>query len=268
MSFEGSYMGANDRISDLAIMECKICWTPYDPSEGDDTRQIDAGVPFADLPGDWSCPTCCAPKEQFMVREDPGAASLLEANRIGAITRRLEADFREIYNAKMRDVPIVNKSLQVEAVGFARHGDTLLGVLVSPWFMNLILLPDAGQDWSGLKAGRKEVVSFPSGEYEFIHNTRETIGGYKACSLFSPMHDFKRHKDATDVARAVRIALFQDENRAETDRAADIRAAREDHVAAVNAAEDEADNDPAPTRRAVITGGLTLTEDRPDGSDG
>lgn len=29
--FEGSYLGANDKISPQAIMECKICWTPYDP---------------------------------------------------------------------------------------------------------------------------------------------------------------------------------------------------------------------------------------------
>ena len=32
--FEGSFLGASDKISPLAIMECKICWTPYDPAEG------------------------------------------------------------------------------------------------------------------------------------------------------------------------------------------------------------------------------------------
>ena len=53
MSFEGSYLGANDRISEQAIMECKICWTPYEPAEGDDTRQVEPGTPFAALPEDW-----------------------------------------------------------------------------------------------------------------------------------------------------------------------------------------------------------------------
>ena len=48
--FEGSYLGANDRISDRAIMECKICWTPYDPAEGDDFRQVLPGTPFSALP--------------------------------------------------------------------------------------------------------------------------------------------------------------------------------------------------------------------------
>ena len=44
--FEGSFLGAQDKISKEAIMECKICWTPYDPAEGDDYRQIDPGTAF------------------------------------------------------------------------------------------------------------------------------------------------------------------------------------------------------------------------------
>ncbi|NDV97724.1 [NiFe]-hydrogenase assembly chaperone HybE [Salipiger sp. PrR002] len=263
MSFEGSYLGANDRISAQAVMECKICWTPYDPAEGDDFRQVEPGTAFADLPEDWSCPNCSAPKEQFMVLEDPGAADLLEAARIKAVTDRLEADFAEVYHAKMRDVPIVNKALRVEAVGFQRHGDCLLGVLVSPWFMNLVLLPDEGAEWPELRAGDKEVIGFPSGEYEFLHNSREMTGPYKACSLFSPMGEFTRQKDATDVARAVMAALFDEANRAETDRAAEIRAQREADLAEMAAEEAAMDAGEvpdlrgAPSRRAVLTAGLS-----------
>ena len=261
--FEGSYLGAQDKISPQAIMECKVCWTPYDPAEGDDSRQIDPGTAFVDLPEDWSCPTCSAPAAQFMVLEDPGAEALMETNRINAITARLSDDFSEVYHAKMRDVPLVNKALRVEAVGFRTWNGQILGVLVSPWFMNLILLPD-GEDWT-LETGVKETVAFPSGEYEFIHNTRPQIGGYKACSLFSPMHQFTRHKDATDVARAVMQALFDGENRADTDRAADIRAAREADLAAA-----EAPDEPPvpiltdkPTRRAVLTAGLAADKSEP-----
>ena len=29
--FEGSYMGASAKISPAAIMECKICWSVYEP---------------------------------------------------------------------------------------------------------------------------------------------------------------------------------------------------------------------------------------------
>jgi [NiFe] hydrogenase assembly HybE family chaperone len=263
--FEGSYLGANDKISDLAIMECKICWTPYDPAEGDDTRQVLPGTPFLALPDDWKCPNCDAPKEQFLVSEDPGSDAMLAAARLSRKTEALVTDFTEVWHAKMRDVPMVNKVLHVQAVGFLEHEGRPLGVLISPWFMNLIQMPAEGEDWSTLKAGEKEVLSFPSGDYEFIHNTREQTGGYKACSLFSPMGEFKTQAQAVDVASAVMVALFQDEHRAETDRSADIRAAREDEIAAIEAREQEKaeaearalEPDSAPTRRQILTAGLS-----------
>ncbi|SPF79385.1 [NiFe]-hydrogenase assembly chaperone HybE [Pseudoprimorskyibacter insulae] len=259
MSFEGSYLGANDRISPMAIMECKICWTPYDPAEGDDTRSILEGTPFIELPHDWSCPNCSAPKEQFMVLEDPGSDLLREAAFLNEKTKALVSDFTEVWHAKMRDVPMVNKVLHVQATGWRMHEGRPLGVLISPWFMNLVLLPAEGEDWSGLTATAKEVIGFPSGEYEFIHNVREMTGGYKACSLFSPMGEFKSQQQAVDVANAVMTALFNEENRAETDRSADIRAAREAEVAAVEEAEAqaEADAEPVvPTRRQIISAGM------------
>lgn len=280
--FEGSFLGATDKISRQAVMECKICWTPYDPADGDETRGVDPGTAFVDLPEDWSCPNCSSPREQFLVNHDPGSVSAATAKRIDTATKALEAEFREIWNAKMRDVPMVNAALHVEAVGFQPHGDDgrLLGVLLSPWFMNLVLLPAEAEDWSALVAGEKEVVAFPSGDYEFIHNARGALGGYKACSLFSMMGEFKTQAAAVEVAHAIMAALFDDENRAETDRAADIRAAREADLAeaaaaaeATEAAEstdstaaDDADAtaapiDPTPTRRQVLTGGLaTPTE--------
>lgn len=255
--FEGSFLGAADKISAQAIMECKICWTPYDPAEGDDHRQIEVGTAFVDLPDDWSCPNCGAPPEQFMVLEDPGAATVREEAEIATLADRLVADFTEIWHSTMRDVPLVNRALRVEAVGFRRHEGKIMGVLVSPWFMNLVLLPES-EDWAHLVAGQKEIIAFPSGDYEFIHNTRDHIGGYKACSLFSPMGDFTSHKDATDVARAVMGAIFDPAHRADTDRAADIRARREAELSDLEGQTPEID--PAPTRRAVITGGIAAED--------
>lgn len=226
-AFEGSYLGAAGKISPQAVMECKVCWSVYDPAEGDPTRQIGPGTAFTDLPADWSCPECSAPAAQFLVREDPGSEAAAEAARLSAATSRIEADFREIWHAKMRDVPLANALLRVEAVGFARIDGRPLGVLVTPWCMNLVQLPAEGEDWSGLRPGEKETLVFPSGEYDFLHNRREMTGGYKACALFSAMGDFRSHAQAVEVAAAVMAALFDPANRAETDRAAEIRAARE-----------------------------------------
>ncbi|MEL6517847.1 MAG: [NiFe]-hydrogenase assembly chaperone HybE [Pseudomonadota bacterium] len=254
--FEGSYLGADDKISPRAIMECKICWTPYDPEEGDDYRQVEPGTPFVALPDDWSCPNCSAPKEQFLVMDDPGSEAAAVQSAINERTTRLVTDFREIYHAKMRDVPLCNSALQVEAIGFRMHDNRPIGVLVAPWFMNIVVLPGDGEDWSGLEAGTKEYVNFPSGEYEFLHNTRELTGGYKACSLFSPMSDFKTQAQAVAVAEAVMVALFDEENRAETDRAHDIRAARTAEVEAADARKADAEIPQEPTRRNVISVGM------------
>jgi [NiFe] hydrogenase assembly HybE family chaperone len=252
-AFEGGYHHSDTGLSPQAVLECKICWTVYDPAKGCDFRQIDPGTPFTALPEDWTCPTCGAEKTQFLVQTDPGAPAMLEEAMIRARTRALEAEFTEIWHSKMRDVPMVNRNLEVRAIGFRLHEGRLLGVLLSPWFMNLILLPAEGEDWNRLTPGAKEVIAFPSGRYEFTHNTRPMIGGYKACSLFSMMGDFKTQADAVEVASAVMQALFDEENRAETDRSADIRAAREAEVAAEN----PPPIDPEPSRRAVITGGMS-----------
>ncbi|HQT37935.1 MAG TPA: rubredoxin [Acidocella sp.] len=51
----------------LAQFECRICWTIYDPAIGDDVAQIEPGTPFTELPEDWCCPVCEAPKAQFLL---------------------------------------------------------------------------------------------------------------------------------------------------------------------------------------------------------
>jgi rubredoxin len=68
--FEGSYGGDATRVPDDAKLECGICWTVYDPAEGDDVAQIPPGTPFAALPDHWHCPNCEAPKHKFLVLAD------------------------------------------------------------------------------------------------------------------------------------------------------------------------------------------------------
>ena len=44
---------------------CDVCGYIYDPSEGDPDSGIAAGTAFENLPEDWLCPVCGAPKDQF-----------------------------------------------------------------------------------------------------------------------------------------------------------------------------------------------------------
>jgi len=46
--------------------ECGVCWSVYDPEAGDPVWQIAAGTPFSDLPEEWRCPNCDAPRARFM----------------------------------------------------------------------------------------------------------------------------------------------------------------------------------------------------------
>ena len=45
--------------------ECMVCGYIYDPEEGDPDSNIVPGTAFEDLPDDWVCPECGAPKSQF-----------------------------------------------------------------------------------------------------------------------------------------------------------------------------------------------------------
>ena len=49
----------------MASYKCLICGYVYDPAEGDSIAGIAAGTAFEDLPDDWVCPVCGAPKSEF-----------------------------------------------------------------------------------------------------------------------------------------------------------------------------------------------------------
>lgn len=49
----------------MARYVCTICDYVYDPAVGDPENGIAPGTSFADLPEDWVCPPCGAPKSDF-----------------------------------------------------------------------------------------------------------------------------------------------------------------------------------------------------------
>ena len=59
----------------------------------------------------------------------------------GGLQDEVDARIDAIYRERMQGLPIVNPELSVEAVGFEPFEAHELGVLISPWFMNLVLLP-------------------------------------------------------------------------------------------------------------------------------
>jgi [NiFe] hydrogenase assembly HybE family chaperone len=120
----------------------------------------------------------------------------------------LEAAFGAILRQQMHDMPIVNPALAVEAVGFRRWNAHWLGILITPWFMNLLLVPRTAEHYEPIVAGKSRHYGFPAGVFEFIGARDPTLGDYQACSLFSPMFEFADPASARATAVAALAALF------------------------------------------------------------
>ena len=120
------------------------------------------------------------------------------------ISERLEALYSEIEATRMKDVPILNPALTVAAIGFAPWQEFHLGVLLTPWFMNLMLLPQDAQGFSELKpgVGEKRQIQLPAGQVEFIVGHEQALGYSLSCSLFSPVFEFSDQEAAVETAQA------------------------------------------------------------------
>ena len=133
---------------------------------------------------------------------------------------RLVATFSHIEQTRMQGVPVLNPALQVNADHFIPWQDYFLGVMITPWFMNLMLAPataETSQQFAELKLGKKQTHVFPSGPYEFIIGHEDELGFFQSCSLFSPMFDFADQTAALDTAAAVLQELMKVENLEELD---------------------------------------------------
>ena len=111
--------------------------------------------------------------------------------------------FREIGDTQMRDLPFYNANLEVEAFGFSEFSDdSLMGVLITPWFMNLIVLPLGFEPLQANRHGQSRAILLPSGERRFRYGGDEVVGAFWADSLHSPMQKFASPGHARGEARA------------------------------------------------------------------
>jgi len=126
---------------------------------------------------------------------------------MGDTVTNLVRHFEHIYAEHMRELPIVNPRVQVEAVGFQDYEGHQLGVLITPWFMNLVLLV-AGDAWSDSAQGDKSSLEFPSGPIEFTISRDETLGTYLTAVLFRSVSDMPDQQTALAIAQQVMKNLF------------------------------------------------------------
>jgi [NiFe] hydrogenase assembly HybE family chaperone len=132
-----------------------------------------------------------------------GAAEALK-QRVAA----LEVLFNDIADTRMQGVPVKNPALKVQAVGFApvpQQPEMLQGVLVTPWFMNLVRLPLRNAPATGPVLAERQKATRPFGntDFEFIGSFEARIGAFEVCSLYSPMFEFADHAAALATAQEV-----------------------------------------------------------------
>lgn len=116
----------------------------------------------------------------------------------------LEAAFVRIERERMAGVPLLNPALRVQALDFERWRGHWLGALVTPWFLNLVLVPGNEDTWRHA-AGRKRVRhTFGAGDFAFVGGDEPEVGEFQTCSLVSPMAGFA---DQASACATARIAL-------------------------------------------------------------
>lgn len=135
------------------------------------------------------------------------------------IRERICALFERIERERMADIPLLNEALSVAAFGFDHPADLSetpaaaitcaslqtyrVGVLLTPWFMNLLLLPLQPEALDDLEAGEKVSHILPAGRFEFVVGQEGALGLYLSCSLFSPVFQFEDQDTACLTAQAV-----------------------------------------------------------------
>lgn len=129
----------------------------------------------------------------------------------------MEQAFEKIHQESMQGMPLLNSSIKVETLGFQYYQDRVIGIVITPWLMNIILLPAEDEDWSGLTLGHKQSHTFPSKTLKFLVNDIDGIGFCQTHSLFSPMNKFSSHEHAVSTAQVFLDSLMIDSTASEED---------------------------------------------------
>lgn len=134
------------------------------------------------------------------------------ANRVDNLVNR----FQQIGVERILGLPIYNEKLNVEAVDFQDCSGGLIGILVTPWFMNVMLLPEDTSPYQHQELGEKVKYQLESGEHEFVIGEDEEVGRYLFRTVTSPTHCYKKQISAVNAgSKALSVLLTPPEQEEE-----------------------------------------------------
>lgn len=141
------------------------------------------------------------------------------------IREQLEQLYQDIETTRMEGVPILNPEISVAAFGFEPFNDQYCGVLLTPWFMNLMMVPQDQVVYAETapKVGTNVSMQLPAGRVDFIVGYEEGFGHSLSCSLFSPVFEFEDQEAAVQTALAALAEVFKTNDAEEEDDDADMR---------------------------------------------
>jgi [NiFe] hydrogenase assembly HybE family chaperone len=146
-------------------------------------------------------------REPLFRPEPPAAPAVPHAENPAP---KILAMYRRIWETTMRDLDFVNRALEVDIAGFRRHRGDWVGAVISPWFVNLYVLPGGGELWHDLGAGERVKLPFPVGELEFIadYDPAAEIPAALYCPLLAPVTALKSQDEALRMAMDALETLF------------------------------------------------------------
>ena len=124
-------------------------------------------------------------------------------------TPALLRHFRVVLETRMSGLPFLNPDMAVAVVECQRvAGDWLAGV-VTPWSLQLVLLPGGGSHWYDTAVGGRRVVALPAGELVFIGDEGEaSLPAFQYCPLITPVQHITDNEVATAIMRDAYAAVL------------------------------------------------------------
>lgn len=102
-----------------------------------------------------------------------------------------------VHRQRMAGLPFINAALQVEVVGLRSLDGDWFGGLITPWSVQLVLLPGGGSLWLDIAAGTRRRVALPVGELWFLADAGEDeLQAYQYCPLGTGVDGFAGQADA------------------------------------------------------------------------